>query len=300
MMKKMVVAIGGNVISDPSKKEPVGSQIKKIERIMIQLKKLTKDYHFIFTHGNGSEIGNLLIQQEKSKHILPEIPLDTLGAMTQGQIGYWLQQSIENILHKKAITIITCVLVDKRDIAFKKPSKPIGPYYKEKIFPCMIKEKEGWRRLVASPEPRKIIDIKVIRNLIKRDFIVITCGGGGIPVVRTGKGLKGIEAVIDKDLTAALLARAVNADLLAILTDVPNVYLNYGKESQRRLRKMTVSNAKRFLNRGHFPAGSMGPKIRASLAFMEASRGRKEVIITKIDQLERALKGEAGTLIFKG
>jgi len=294
-MKKIIIAFGGNAISDPSKKEPVNLQIRKIEHAVSQLKPLVKRYQLIITHGNGSEIGNLLIQQEKSKDILTKMPLDTLDAMTQGQIGYWVQQAIKNILQKNAVSVVTQILVDKKDPAFKKPTKPIGPYYSKKIFRNMIRELDGWRRVVPSPKPKKIIEIEGIKNLIKKGMIVIACGGGGIPVILKKGKLTGIEAVIDKDYASENLATALKAEVLFILTDIDYVYLNYGKKKQKALRKITVKEAIKYLKQGHFKEGSMKPKIEASIEFLK--NGGKKVIISKILSLEKALSGKTGTTI---
>lgn len=305
--RTLVIAIGGNALVKPGQRGTLKEQMANLDKAMDSVAGLSRRNRIVLTHGNGPQVGNILLQQELGKEKVPALPLQACVAESQGLIGFMIQDVLYGKLHKKGIdkpvvTLVTQVLVDKEDTAFRKPSKPIGPCYKsEKHLPIhwhVTETPRGFRRVVPSPVPKQILEADAIKR-VSRDSIVIACGGGGIPVVRTGRGLKGIEAVIDKDLTATLLAREVNAELLIILTNVPNVYLNYGKENQRRIRKMTMSNAKRFLKEGHFPAGSMGPKIRASLAFLEASRGRKEVIITKIDQLEGALKGEAGTIIIK-
>lgn len=297
LMRKIVVALGGNVISNPRKKEPASLQIRRIENIVFRLKPLIKRYRVVIIHGNGSEIGNLLLQQEKSRKILPEMSLNALVAMTQGYLGYWIQQAIENILRKNAITIVTQVLVDPKDPAFRKPSKPIGPFYSSKAnLPknwSLIKTARGFRRVVPSPEPKRIIEADAIKVTVKK-AIVIVCGGGGIPVVKK-KGLVGVDAVIDKDMTAELLARIVNAEMLIMLTDVDAVYLNYRKKGMKRIRKMNIREAKQYLKDGQFPPGSMGPKIEASIRFLQAEG--KRVVITDFDSLEKALAGKAGTII---
>jgi len=223
------------------------------------------------------------------------MPLDVCDAMTQGQIGYFLQMSLKNQLKKPVTTVVTQILVDKKDPAFKKPTKPIGPYYSKKIFKNMIKLPEGWRRVVPSPKPKKIIEIQGIKNLVKKGVIVIACGGGGIPVVLKNRKLTGIEAVIDKDYASQKLATELKADTLIILTNINYVYLNYGKKNKSPLKKITVKEATKYLKQGHFKEGSMKPKIEASIEFLR--RGGKKVIITELLSLERALKNKAGTVI---
>jgi len=191
------------------------------------------------------------------------------------------------------VTVITQVLVDKKDPAFKKPTKPIGPYYKTKIEKNMIKEPEGWRKIVASPKPKKIIEIDQIKSLIK-NYIVIACGGGGVPIINE-KGLKGVEAVIDKDFAASLIAREVKADLFIILTNVPRVYLNYGQPDEKPIPEMTVEEAKNYLAQGHFPPGSMGPKIEAAIEYIQ--NGGEEVLITSTSHLKASLINRSGTKI---
>ncbi len=294
-MELAVVALGGNALIHPKERGTAERQIARLNETIAHLKGLTEKFRIILTHGNGPQVGNLLIQQEKSKSELPEMPLDTLDAMTQGQIGYWVEQAVENILRRNAVTIITRVLVDPSDPAFSRPTKPIGPYYKEKRFPNMLKTDEGYRRLVASPRPVSIVDIEEIESLVTRDFVVIACGGGGIPVVCHDGQFTGIEAVIDKDYSSAKLAAHLKAAGLFFLTDVPAVYRNYGKAGQKPIRKMTVKEAKSLTAFGEFGEGSMKPKIEAGIDFIE--NGGKRVLITAVDELEKALAGEEGTVI---
>ncbi|MFQ6020667.1 MAG: carbamate kinase, partial [Candidatus Aenigmatarchaeota archaeon] len=281
-----IVALGGNALITPKEKGTIKQQKKHIYETISHLKNLSKKYKLIITHGNGPQVGDLLIQQKSTKKV-PEMPLDVLGAMTQGQLGYLLQKAIQKQLKKRAVTVITQILVDPKDKAFRNPTKPIGPYYKNKIEKNMIKEPEGWRKVVPSPKPKKIIEINEIKSLVK-NFIVIACGGGGIPVTKKG----GVEAVIDKDLATELLAIQIKADLLIFLTDVDYVYLNYRKKNQRPLKKLTVKQVKKYMN--HFKEGSMKPKIEASINFLKYG---KKVIITKPKLLDKALKGKAGTMI---
>lgn len=294
-MRLAVVALGGNALIHPKERGTVQQQINHVSQTITQLKPLSKKYKLVFTTGNGPQVGNLLLQQEKSKQILPEMPLDTLDAMTQGQLGYWIQQAVENIWKKNAITIVTRVLVNKKDKAFKNPTKPIGPYYKEKIFPHMIKEPEGWRRVVPSPKPIKIVDIEEIKSLVKRNFIVIACGGGGIPVVKENNKFVGVEAVIDKDYSTAKLALQLKAKTLIFLTDVHHVYLNYDQKDQKPILKMKKEDAKALLDIGEFKEGSMKPKIEASINFLE--NDGKKVIIASVQEINYALTGKGGTVI---
>ena len=294
-MKVAVVALGGNAILKSNEKGTFRQQLKNIDKTVKQLIALLKKYRIAITHGNGPQVGNLLLQQEKSKQKIPPMPLDVCDAMTQGQIGYFLQMSIKNQLKKPVTTVVTQILVDKKDPAFKKPTKPIGPYYSKKIFKKMIKEEEGWRKVVPSPKPKKIIEIEGIKNLIKKGVITIACGGGGIPVVLKKGKLTGIEAVIDKDYASQKLATELKAETLILLTDIEYVYLNYGKKNQKPLKKITIKEATTYLKKGHFMEGSMKPKIEASIEFLR--REGKKVIITELLSLEKALKNKAGTII---
>jgi carbamate kinase len=290
-----VVALGGNAILRSNEKGTAREQINHVNESVRQLNVLFKKYDIVITHGNGPQVGNLLIQQERARDKIPPMPLDVCGAMTQGQIGYFLQMSLRNILKKSVTTVVTQILVDKKDPAFRKPTKPIGPYYPKKIFKDMIKEDNGWRRVVPSPKPQKIIEIEGIKDLVKIGVIVITCGGGGIPVVMKNGKLTGVEAVIDKDYASQKLATALKAETLIILTDIDYVYLNYGENNQKPLKKITVKEAIRLLKEGYFKEGSMKPKIEASIEFLR--RGGKKVIITELSSLKKALKNKAGTII---
>jgi len=294
-MKLAVVALGGNALIHPKERGTAVRQITHVNETISRLKSLAERFSIVLVHGNGPQIGNLLLQQEHYKQIIPEMPLDTLDAMTQGQLGYWIQQSVENILKKNAVAIITRVLVNKRDSAFKNPSKPIGPYYKQKIFPNMIKEPEGWRRVVPSPKPIEIIDIDEIKNLVRKNFVVIACGGGGIPVVKKKNKFIGVEAVIDKDYATQKLATQLKAEMIIFLTDVDYVYLNYGKSNQKPLRRLNVKDAIKYLKENQFKEGSMEPKIEASIEFL--NKGGKKVLITSPEKLNSTLKGKTGTVI---
>ena len=294
-MKVAVVALGGNAILSPDETGTVKEQLRDIKAVVKQLKVLLKKYRVVLVHGNGPQVGNLLIQQERTKKEVPPMPMDVCDAMTQGQIGYFLQNTIKNELKKNVTSVITQILVDKKDPAFKNPTKPVGPYYRKKTMKHMIKEMEGWRRVVPSPKPKKIVEIEEIKTLVKKGFVVITCGGGGIPVVMKNKKLTGVEAVIDKDYASEKLATQLNAECLIFLTDVDYVYLNYGKGNQKRLKRITVKEAIKYLKRDEFKEGSMKPKIEASINFLKS--GGKKVIIAKVLSLKRALLGKTGTII---
>ncbi|MBI1978705.1 MAG: carbamate kinase [Candidatus Aenigmarchaeota archaeon] len=294
-MRLAAVALGGNSLIRPKERGTAKSQIVRIDKTVSYLKPLIRKFSLVLTHGNAPQAGALLIQQEKTKRILPQMSLDTLDAMTQGELGYWIQQSVENILKKNAVTVVTRVLVKKSDSAFSHPTKPIGPYYKRKTFKGMIKEPEGWRRVVPSPKPVKIIDIKEIESLVRRNFVVIACGGGGVPVIEKNNRFVGVEAVIDKDYATQKLASQLKAETVIFLTDVDYVYCNYGKPNKKPLRRLTVKEAINYLKENQFGEGSMKPKIEASVEFLK--RGGKRVLITSPEKLNLALKGKTGTVI---
>jgi len=290
-MKIAVIALGGNALQPANEKWTFKELIKHIDKTVLNLKPLFSKYKVIITHGNGSEVGNLLLQQQSTKKV-PSMPLDVLDAMTQGQLGYLIQKSIQNILNKKAVTILTQIEIDKKDKAFLKPTKPIGPFYNKKLENRMIKQFGCWRKVVPSPKPKRIIEIEEIKTLIRKGYVVIACGGGGIPVANG----RGVEAVIDKDYTSQLLANQLKADLLIFLTETDYVYFDYGTKNAVPIARIKAKELKKALISfpKEFNEGSMKPKIEASLEFL--NKGKK-VIITKPEYLERALKGEAGTII---
>lgn len=310
MKKTVVVAIGGNAIIQEGQKGTIDEQFANVITSCDPIIDLLEEgYNVVLTHGNGPQVGNVLLKVEAAKEIVAPNPLDVCGAETQGSLGYIIQQSLlnkikERKLNKNVVTVITQVVVDKEDKAFSNPTKPIGPFYSKLQAEELVKEKNatmvedsgrGYRRVVPSPKPREIIEKDAISILIENDFLVITVGGGGIPVIREGDSLKGVEAVIDKDHASALVAKEISADYLIILTGVPKVAINFGKENQEFLDSMTIEDAKKHMAEGQFPAGSMGPKIEAALAFVENSQG--EAIITSIDKLKEALQGKTGTRI---
>ncbi len=300
----ILVALGGNALIRKGQEGTVEQQFENLKRPIRQIARLSRNYRIIITHGNGPQVGNLLLQQEFCDAV-PKLPLEILVAQTQGQIGYMIESILDSELmnlgiHAKyLVSLISYVVVDEKDPAFNNPSKPIGPVYTEKEaadVPYPIrKTAKGYRRVVVSPEPVTIVEKREIKKLIDMDFIVICCGGGGIPVIREGRAFYGVDAVIDKDLASAKLAEEVGVDIFLIATDVEGAALNYGGPGQKFLRSVTLKEAARYLKEGHFPAGSMGPKIEAVVKFIE-NRG-KRALITSIKDIEAAVAGKAGTEI---
>ncbi|MCZ7384403.1 MAG: carbamate kinase [Candidatus Methanoperedens sp.] len=305
-MSRIVIAIGGNAILNPARGSPVEQQrlIDETCREIAQI--IRKGYDVVLTHGNGPQIGNILAMQEECALVHPQ-PLDVCGAQTQGMLGYSLQQSLDNRLRESGITkqvatVLTQVVVDASSSSFTNPTKPIGIYYPESralemiaLGIKMIHDKKGYRRVVPSPMPLQLVEEDVIKKLVSLGVIVIAAGGGGIPVIRKNGSLAGVEAVIDKDLTGSLLASAIGAETFLILTDVEKAALNYGKDNQVDLDEITVSEAERYIEEGHFGKGSMEPKILAVLRFIKS--GGKTSIISSLDKALPALLGTAGTRI---
>ncbi|MCK4238038.1 MAG: carbamate kinase [Candidatus Lokiarchaeota archaeon] len=301
-MKTLIVALGGNALIRFGEEGTTEEQFRNLRTPIKQIAELSKEYNIIITHGNGPQVGNLLLQQEGASEVIKR-HLGILVAETQGQIGYMIESTLdEELMHlnidveKLFLTVLTYVQVDPEDPAFKHPTKPIGPAYSEPRS-GYIKTPKGWRRVVPSPKPIKIYQWREIKKLMQENFIVIACGGGGIPVIKEGKRLQGVEAVIDKDLASAKLGEQVEADILLIATDVEYVALNYKKSNQRNLHKLSISEAKKYLKEGQFPAGSMGPKIEAVISFIES--GGERAIVTSIENIKTALEGKAGTHIYK-
>lgn len=311
MNKLAVVAFGGNALLRAGQKGTISEQEKNAYETCENLVPLIqKGYNLVITHGNGPQVGNILLQNDGGKkiHGIPEMPLDICGAYSQGFIGYVIEQQLRNALEAKGmdediITLITQVLVDKNDPAFANPTKPIGPYYTKEEAEKLAAEtgskyKEdakgnGWRKVVASPSPNRIANRKSIAKLAREGNIVIAVGGGGIPVfyVEPHK-LEGIDAVIDKDLASSLLANQIGADEFYIITDVPKVCINFNKPNEIKLDRLTIMDAEKYLAEGQFGEGSMGPKVKACIQFVK--NGGKEAIITVADQLHNK---EAGTII---
>ncbi len=312
MKKRVVLALGGNALQRDG--EATAEAQKKIaEDVGEMIADLSKQYEVIVAHGNGPQVGNILIHEESAAtEKAPAMPLETAVAMSQGQIGYWLTQAINNAFLKegktsKVATVVTQVVVDKKDEAFRNPTKPIGQFYTEKEALKLAKEKgwvvkedagRGWRRVVASPRPVDIVERKAIVEMVEDNIIVIAAGGGGIPVYRTKllKRLKGVDAVIDKDFAAEKLAELVKADIFVSVTAVPNAFINFGTPEAKALEKVDVKQAEEYIKEGYFKAGSMLPKVKAAVAF--AKRGGTGVI-TDIVNLKDALAGKAGTIIEK-
>lgn len=315
MSRKIVVALGGNAIIKKGQEGTISEQFDNTMESMERILPLIKAGHrIIITHGNGPTVGHMMVRVEAGLERAPYVPLGICVADSQGGLGYMIELCLYNALlkagiKKKIISLITPVLVSANDKSLQNPTKPIGSFYTEEEAKKMGKRHKdwtlkedsgrGWRRVVASPIPQEIINKGVIKKMVDEGYVVIAAGGGGIPVIhRTDGTLKGIPAVIDKDRTAAILGRDVRADTLMILTAVDKVYLNYGSKKQKGLNKMTAGQAKRYLKDGHFPEGSMGPKIEAAVEFLE--QGGKEVIICALEKADSALNGKAGTKIVKG
>jgi len=310
-LKKILIALGGNAILRHKEKGTAEEQFENIKRTCRHMVRILKDgYRIAITHGNGPQVGDILLRNEKCKDILPPMPLDVCGAESQGMIGYMLQQSMRNEMHEAGlefpvVTLVTQVVVDKNDIAFRKPTKPIGPFFtaleaerlrREKNWTVVDDGMRGYRRVVPSPQPKTIVERDSIKTLFETGTVVIASGGGGVPVIAREDGsLEGVEAVVDKDFTAELFAREIGADILLMLTDVRNVAVNFGRPDQKDLDDITVAEATKYLAEGQFPLGSMGPKIEAAIRFVKG--GGEKAIVTSLESARQALAGKAGTLI---
>ncbi len=312
-MKKAVIALGGNAISTTGR-DDIHVQFANTRKSLEVIVELIKQgYKLAITHGNGPQVGNALLRVEKTAQEIPALPLGVIVADTEGGMGYMIEQSLQNKLKKLGIerdvvTIVTQVIVDPDDPSIVNPTKFVGPFYNEKqakklseLFNWVIKEDagRGYRRVVPSPKPVKIVNSRIIKYLVEQGVIVIAAGGGGIPVyIEIDGTYEGIDGVIDKDLASAVLAVDINAHVLAILTSVDYVYLNFGKPDQVKLERITVTEAKKFLDQGQFPPGSMGPKIESAIKFLES--GGSEVIITSLHRAKDAFFGDFGTKIIPG
>jgi carbamate kinase len=301
----LLIALGGNALIQKGQTGTAEQQFENLDLPMKQIAELSRKYRIVITHGNGPQVGNLLLQQESCDEV-PKMPLEVIGAMTQGQIGYMIESSLDTALMEMGVdkeqdfvSLITYVVVDENDPAFQNPTKPIGPFYTEegaaKLSYNLAKTDKGHRRVVASPKPLAIVAHKEIKKLIDMDFIVICCGGGGIPVVRKERKFSGVEAVIDKDLASSVLAREINADIFIVASDVKGAAVDWGKPEQRLLRKVALSEIKEYVKAGHFPAGSMGPKVDAVIEFVENTGNRG--IICNLDDIQKSVDGVAGTEI---
>lgn len=309
--RKIVVALGGNaILSDSPTAEAQKQALKDTAKQLVKL--VENGDELIITHGNGPQVGNLLLQNiaaDSEKN--PAFPLDSLVAMTEGSIGFWLQNAMQNELTKAGIdksvaTVVTQVLVDKEDPAFENPTKPIGPFYSEEEAKAEMEKSNdtfkedagrGWRKVVPSPKPKGIKEIEAIQTLIDNKQLVIAGGGGGIPVVEAADGtLEGVEAVIDKDFASQTLAGLIDADLFIVLTGVDNVYVNFNQPDQKKLENVTVAELEEYIQQDQFAPGSMLPKVQATMAFVSEKPGSKAVI-TSLENLENLIESDAGTII---
>jgi carbamate kinase len=309
-LKRLVVALGGNAILRFGEKGTVQDQLRNLLKTSAQLAPIIASwYQVAITHGNGPQVGNILIQNERVQHEIPPMPLDVCGAQSQGQLGYLLSQTLTQELKRwgksaQVSTLLTQVVVDPCDAAFAAPSKPVGPWLSLEKMKAVRKNHEtwaedpdrGWRRMVPSPHPLHIVDSRSIQTLLTHGTTVISCGGGGVPVFERSDGsLEGVEAVIDKDLASACLAREINAHILMILTNVPGVYMDFGTPNQHLLKRVRAKELRTLLQKGAFPSGSIGPKIEAVVQFIE--HGGERAVIAQLEDAETALKGKSGTSI---
>lgn len=308
--KLAVVAVGGNSLIIDKNRKSIPDQFDAVRETATHLADMIEaGWDIVITHGNGPQVGFILRRSELAMHELHPIPLDYCGADTQGAIGYMLQKAMRNEfkkrgIEKKAVTVVTQVEVSADDPAFQSPSKPIGSFMDEETARERMSEGQdfvedagrGWRRVVPSPLPNRIVEVDAIKNLLDDGFVVVAVGGGGIPVVEKEDGeLRGVEAVIDKDFASGLLATNINADLLLISTAIEQVAINFNKPDQQWLNKMTVAEAEKYIDEGHFAAGSMRPKVKAIVKFLKD--GGKQALITDPPNIHRALEGETGTWI---
>lgn len=312
MTKRIVVALGGNaILTDTPTAE---AQIKALKYTSEKLVGLIKQgYQLIISHGNGPQVGNLLLQQQAGNSVdNPALPLDTLVAMTQGSIGYWLQNTLREKLmaeklEKQVVSIVTQVVVEKEDPAFDTLTKPIGPFLSKEVAQKASEETgdtyiedagRGYRKVVASPKPKTIIEYPIINQMIENDVVTISAGGGGIPVIETEEGYRGVEAVIDKDFASGKLAELVQADYFLILTGVDNVYINFNQPDQEKLEEVTVSQLKGWISKNQFAPGSMLPKIEAAITFVENSQNGI-AIITSLEKVNAFFEGGSATVVVK-
>jgi carbamate kinase len=298
----LLAALGGNALIRKGQRGTIQEQFDNLRQPLKQIAALSERYRIIITHGNGPQVGDLLLQQEACREV-PALPLEILVAQTEGQIGYMIESTLDELLMEKGIlfrplvTLITYVVVDKKDPSFRQPTKPIGPLFTREEaarlpYPTIATPK-GYRRVVASPKPITIIEKREIQKLLEMDFIVVCCGGGGIPVIREGRAFSGVDAVIDKDLASALLAEEVGADLFLIATDVTGVMIDFGRSEERLLSRLSPAEARRWLQTGQFGVGAMKPKVEAAARFVE--RTGRRAVITSIAEIEQGVAGTAGT-----
>ena len=309
--ERIVIALGGNALQSGKGPATAEAQLDVVKNTCSHIAKISgMGYEIAVVHGNGPQVGRIVMSSEAAKDVTPAMPFDVCGAMSQGYIGYHIQQCLKYALNRDnrnvpVVTVATQMIVDEKDPAFLNPTKPIGPFYSEEEAKALEAEKgytmkedagRGYRRVVASPLPRRIVEIEAVKHLWD-SCVVITCGGGGIPVIEKPNGtLEGVAAVIDKDFAAELLAEQVDADILMILTEVEKVSVNFNKPDQRDLSGMTLEEAAKYVEEGHFPPGSMLPKVEAAMKFVRTYPGKK-AIITSLDKAVEALEGKTGTTI---
>ncbi len=301
----LLIALGGNALIRKHQRGTIREQFANLKIPMAQIARLSRRFRVIITHGNGPQVGNLLLQQECCDSV-PKLPLEILVAQTQGQIGYMIESTLDTALMEMGIhfkqpfiTLISYVVVDENDPALAEPTKPIGPVLNDAAasypFPTRLTAK-GLRRVVASPRPLTVVEKREIKKLIDMGFIVICCGGGGIPVIREGRHFHGVDAVIDKDLVSARLAEDVGVDIFIIATDVPGLAVDYGGPQERFLETVTPEELEALVQTGHFPPGTVGPKVEAASAFVRGGGGR-QAMVCALEDIEAAVAGRAGTRI---
>ncbi len=309
---RVLVALGGNAMTAPDGRARPEDQIAAVAKAVEPVADLVAaGEDVVLTHGNGPQVGNLLVKNEMAAAVVPPVPLDWCGAQTQGTIGFIVINALERALAARNIdrpvaAVVTRTRVDEHDPGFARPTKPIGRYLPADEAQAMIQHgqtwedrgQRGWRRVVASPEPLEILDARAVESLIAAGFVVVAAGGGGVPVVREDGTIRGVEAVIDKDLAAALLGRTVGADALVIATDVGHVMLNYGTDDAKAIERADVATMRGYAAAGHFATGSMGPKVEAACRFVE--QGGRRAVVTSLERIADALRGEAGTEIVAG
>ena len=306
LLVKIVIAFGGNALLETTDKRDYGTQVIRAYRAFYNISEIISMEDVVITHGNGPQVGDILLRNQISDGLPPPMPLDSCGAMSQGLIGQIMLEAYEKVrtekgISKEAVVTVTRSIVDPADKAFLEPTKPVGAVFSDEKAKAkmdadgwkMVKTEKGWRRVVPSPMPLEIVERNAILSQLRSGFLPICTGGGGIPVIKKDKTLTGVEAVIDKDLASSVLASSIEADKLAILTDVKNVYINYGKSDQAALSKLTINEAKEYLEKGFFGKGSMEPKVKAAIRFIE--KGGKEAVIGNLSDALNVLEGKSGT-----
>ncbi len=306
LLVKIVIAFGGNALLETTDKRDYGTQVIRAYRAFYNISEIISMEDVVITHGNGPQVGDILLRNQISDGLPPPMPLDSCGAMSQGLIGQIMLEAYEKVrsekgISKEAVVTVTRSIVDPADKAFLEPTKPVGAVFSDEKAKAkmdidgwkMVKTEKGWRRVVPSPMPLEIVERNAILSQLRSGFLPICTGGGGIPVIRKDKTLTGVEAVIDKDLASSVLASSIEADKLAILTDVKNVYINYGKSDQAALSKLSINEAKEYLEKGFFGKGSMEPKVKAAIRFIE--KGGKEAVIGNLSDALNVLEGKSGT-----